>query len=80
MSRGLGSAQRVVIAVGVDAQACAFAVDDLDGVALAGSNLIEHCLAQELRPCPASGTATGAFSPRRRTAADQRFVPHGIRV
>ncbi len=45
MPRGLGSAQRVVIAVGVDAQAWALAVDHLDGVAFAGSDLVEHCLA-----------------------------------
>jgi hypothetical protein len=38
MPRGLGSAQRVVIAVGVDAQAWAPAVDGLDGVAFAGSD------------------------------------------
>jgi len=34
-----------VIAVGVDAQAWALAVDHLDGVAFAGSDLVEHCLA-----------------------------------
>lgn len=45
MPRGLGSAQRVVIAVGVDAQARALAVDDLDGVAFTGSDWVEHCLA-----------------------------------
>jgi hypothetical protein len=35
MPRGLGSAQCVVIAVGVDAQDWALAVDDPDGVAFA---------------------------------------------
>jgi hypothetical protein len=34
---GLGSAQRVVIAVGVDAQAWGLVVDDVDGVAFVGS-------------------------------------------
>jgi hypothetical protein len=38
MPRGFGSAQCVVIAVGIDAQAWALAVDDLDGVAFAGSD------------------------------------------
>lgn len=47
--RGLSSAQRVVIAVGFDAQAWALAVDDLDGVAFTGSDWVEHCLAGHAR-------------------------------
>jgi hypothetical protein len=35
-----------VIAVGIDAQAWALAADDLDGVAFAGSDLVEHSLAE----------------------------------
>ena len=46
MPRGLQhSVQRVMSAVGVDASARTFALDDLDGVAFAGLDVVERCLA-----------------------------------